>query len=311
MAQLLAYMVRRVGQHSLVELVDPDALDLNEPFFRHSVPDGSANRSIVSFNEWIGRRPAIDQDYSDVCGIFHVSRCGSTLLAKNLRDARDATVLSEPPFFRILRHRLDQTVSPSEAVHTSLAILEPWRKWARQKGTKLVIKFNSQMHMYLDELLPHMPGAKFVFLYREPRAVLESLERKPPLYLLREMAQRKYDLVPELQKIAASPLLLAGASRYCHAMANFSRHKTDAILHVPYPELEEMFPAIVDHFGLGDRLSWSGASYAKARSSHPAPDYVPISEAQLSAFADTHRELLQVAQSGFEAFETSLSNAAV
>lgn len=110
--------------------------------------------------------------------IFHVSRCGSTLLTQLLASLEQCVVMSEPPvldaFFRHYHHRPD--------MHGALDLLRQLVTMLGQKRqdaeTHFFIKFDSWHLPWLPFIREAFPDTLFIFLYREPDAVLASHRRQ-------------------------------------------------------------------------------------------------------------------------------------
>jgi len=297
----LPYLFKRYGQHNMVRLVDPEHLDLTQPFFRFALPASGGGESMETFDTWLAAQPEPNEDYADFCGIFHVSRCGSTLLARNIQASGQAVVLSEPPFFRILRHRMNDTISADVAWRACLAMLAAWRKWARRLAPHLVIKFNSQLHEYQRDIFARMPGARFLFLHREPAAVFESLIRKPAPYLQHGPSAAGLANLPQVR---CDPLLLAAASRYCPALDAFAALDRPDLMAVDYQELGDRYGAILAHFRLDPQIAppWSAHGDAKAATDGTERTYIPVSPCRVAQFARDHEDILAIAGAHYRRF---------
>lgn len=127
--------------------------------------------------------------------IFHVSRCGSTLLTQLLASLPQCIVMSEPPIIdSVLRLHHDQGRPDS-----TIALLRQVMRAMGQRRTgqekHLIIKFDC-WHLHSLELLrAAFPDTPCLFLYREPQAVLASHQR-----------QRGPQMVPGLIHPALLPL---------------------------------------------------------------------------------------------------------
>jgi len=101
--------------------------------------------------------------------VFHVTRCGSTLLAQMLAADSATVVIPEPPLLDdLLRANRDDLVPP-------LLALLGQRRFPESR--RLVVKLDSWalgFHGRLRTLFPRVP---FALLYREPGAVQESQRR--------------------------------------------------------------------------------------------------------------------------------------
>jgi hypothetical protein len=112
--------------------------------------------------------------------IFHVSRCGSTLLSQLLAEDKQNIVLSEVPFFdEILRmplQRPDEDWSGTEG-YLSAAV----RFYGQQRNPnqqRLLIKADSwHLHFY-EQYRNCFPGVPFFLLYRHPLEVLHSQQKQ-------------------------------------------------------------------------------------------------------------------------------------
>ncbi len=111
--------------------------------------------------------------------IFHVSRCGSTLLTQALATLPQCIVMSEPPaldaFFR-LHHRHPEQSGGAHTLRQLVAALGQQRSPAERH---LVIKFDCWHLPWLDFVHSAFPDTPILFLYRQPAAVLESHRRQP------------------------------------------------------------------------------------------------------------------------------------
>lgn len=112
--------------------------------------------------------------------IFHMSRCGSTLLSQMLAAAPENIVLSEaPPIDEILRaHFRDPRITEEQRVQW-LQWMVSVLAWRRQPAEKNVfIKFDSWHVMLLPLIQRAFPGVPWVFLYREPLEVMASANKQ-------------------------------------------------------------------------------------------------------------------------------------
>lgn len=106
--------------------------------------------------------------------IFHVSRCGSTLISQMLAQSSKNIVLSEPRIFdELLLSDLPQNVK-GQALIRSLKILGKRRSGEEES---LIVKLDSWHLLYFDFIRETFPEAKRMFLFREPSAVLRSQQK--------------------------------------------------------------------------------------------------------------------------------------
>jgi len=308
---LLPYLFKRAGRHNLVQMIDPERFDWSQGFFKLALPGDHPADGLVPFDDWLEAQGAHEGNFDNVSAIFHVSRCGSTLLSQNIKATNQAFVLSEPPFFRILRHQMDGTIDYETAVRACLAMLQAWRRWALTRAPRLLVKFNSQLHLDHRALFEGMPGAKFLFLYREPLSVLESLDRGTPSYLRREAAQGRIELIKEFAEIVADPIVLAGANRYCTALEIFSSITRDDLLKIEYPDLPGQYSKILRHLGFDETTApaWSAKHNAKSDQRDGPKPYQPVSPERLAQFANNNTKLLAIAERHFRRFRAEPAQA--
>ncbi|HEY0614989.1 MAG TPA: hypothetical protein VGC96_10130 [Candidatus Elarobacter sp.] len=153
-----------------------------EPFFEQT-----ADRAMRHpFNAVFARttpRSVLD-DFADEPGaepagfVFHMSRCGSTLIAQMIARLESALVLSEAqPFDALLRaapasnDRDDALLRSLRGAVRALAANHPDRR--------PVVKFHAWHVLRLPALARAFPAVPWAFVFREPRAVLRSQERAP------------------------------------------------------------------------------------------------------------------------------------
>lgn len=110
--------------------------------------------------------------------IFHVSRCGSTLLTQMLATLPSCIALSEPPvldaFFR-LHHRQPARSGGVQTFRRLVAALGQRRDSAERH---LVIKLDSWHMPWMPFVREAFPQTPIVLLYRAPQAVLDSHRRQ-------------------------------------------------------------------------------------------------------------------------------------
>lgn len=177
----------------MVDWIDLDGAGLREPFFEDTIhrllrlPYNQLFRAQTSFALL---RQLYDEDRrQDPTGfIFHISRCGSTLISQMLASSERNVVVSEaPPIDRVIRSR---DLSP-EKLRWILNAYAP----SRESGRLFFVKFDSWALSHIDAILETFPHVPWVFLYREPVEVIVSLLRQPG-----------YHAVPGMIDAVAPPL---------------------------------------------------------------------------------------------------------
>ena len=181
---------RLIVEHGRIEIewFADDGARFTEPFFEETLArlarlPGNARRARR-------RTPAdalreIAPGMPPTAFIFHVSRCGSTLLAQLLAAVPANRVVAEAPVIDdILRApRLDPRVSDEDRI--------AWLRGAvaalgqRAGADRFFVKLDCWSLFELPLIRRAFPGVPCVFVYRQPLEVLVSLLRQPSLTLVR------------------------------------------------------------------------------------------------------------------------------
>jgi hypothetical protein len=133
--------------------------------FRHQTP-------LESLGEIVSAQPGLQP----AGFIFHMSRCGSTLICQMLASLTRNIVISEAePIDTILRaHIRDVKITDEQRIqwlHWIVGALG-WRRHPEEKH--LFIKFDCWHALFLPLIERAFPGVPWVFVYREPLEVLAS-----------------------------------------------------------------------------------------------------------------------------------------
>lgn len=147
-----------------------DAQPFREPFFHDDI---NRIKSKFAVNR---QRPFVQTAVSTLAPtrmerepdllVFHVSRCGSTLLTQLLGLDEQITTLAEVPLF-------DELLA-LPATHDRRTLLRAAAQLLRRGTEKLVIKCDSWHLLHYDFLRSCFPDTPVVFLYRHPGEVWQS-----------------------------------------------------------------------------------------------------------------------------------------
>ena len=112
--------------------------------------------------------------------IFHVSRCGSTLLTQLLGLSDQHIVLSEVPFIDDILKQLniDEWLTNTEYQAILKAAINLYGRRFNIKQEKLFIKTDSWHLYYLPLFRLLYPSTPFLLLFRNPEEVLHSQQKK-------------------------------------------------------------------------------------------------------------------------------------
>jgi hypothetical protein len=140
-----------------------------DTLFRHQMP-------LEQLGEIMPSQPAVPP----AGFIFHMSRCGSTLISQMLAAVPENIVLSEPgPLDTILRvHFQNPEITEEQRVRWLQWLVGPWA-WRRQAAEKnLFIKFDAWHTPFLPLIQRAFPDVPWIFVYREPLEVMVSQARR-------------------------------------------------------------------------------------------------------------------------------------
>jgi hypothetical protein len=152
-----------------------------EPFFEQTVDRAMRHPFNLAFSRrtplaTLDALAAVAPELAPAGFIFHMSRCGSTLIAQMLAQLSAAIVLSEAqPLDALLQFRrrgVDDATLCGWLRGMMSALAGP--HVSRQR---LFVKFHAWHVLELPLIRRAFPGVPAVFVFREPRAVLRSHER--------------------------------------------------------------------------------------------------------------------------------------
>lgn len=213
--------------------------------------------------------------------VFHMSRCGSTLIAQALAALRDTVVLSEPAAFDTLLQWLIASPSfdPGRSSALLRGLLSALGQPRRPEDRRLFVKTDCWHIRHIDRILSAFPGVPWVFLYRDPREVLVSQARMPGIFVV-PGALISHGLHPPA-RLMNQPLEHGAwvLGQVLRDAASAFRHQPGGLL-VNYSELPAALETrLAGHFGLAleaaeiSVLRAAGARDAK----NPHQDFRPAS----------------------------------
>jgi len=179
------------GSEPIVEWGYLGARRFAEPFFQETITESRRlpfstlfhhRTSMEALERRFEARPGLSPDGF----VFHLSRCGSTLVAQMLAALPSAVVISEAgPIDSILRARI---AHPSIAETAQI----DWLRWIvsalgqRRAGDEryLFVKLDSWNTLALPLVRRAFPDVPWIFLYRDPVEVLVSQSGRPSAHLI-------------------------------------------------------------------------------------------------------------------------------
>lgn len=182
--QWVPYKLSAEAEQTLCRWLYVGDKPFSEPFFDDTIsrcrkengfrPHSVSNTSLLE--DWAGALPSVEP----TAFIFHISRCGSTLVSQLLGLNPDHIVLSEVPFLdEVLRVPYKQQHYPAfEPVHALKAAFRIYGQKRTGNEQKLFIKTDSWHVFFYKKLRELYPDAPFILLYRAPLEVIQSHRRK-------------------------------------------------------------------------------------------------------------------------------------
>lgn len=225
-----------------------------EPFFENTVAKALAR----PFNQLFRPRTPIaalgafarDEPGLAPSGfVFHMSRCGSTLVAQMLAALPGTIVLSEPaPIDAVLRA---EARDEEERIRWLKGMVSALGQRRRGDEARLFIKFDCWDTLDLPLIRKAFPAVPCIFLYRDPVAALASQLHRRGAHTVPGM------VASELFGIDRHAALAMPAAEYCArvlaAICDAAcRHAFDGeLLLVEYRQLPDALAAIIaPHFGI-------------------------------------------------------------
>jgi len=136
--------------------------------------------------------------------IFHLSRCGSTVVSQMLAAAPEILVISEaPPIdFPLRLPHVPSTVSDSDRRRWLKLIIAALGVKRSPAQSHYVIKFDAWHICYFDFIREAFPNVPWIFIYRDPVEVLVSHRDSPSALTMpgfinpRVLGLAPYDMAP-------------------------------------------------------------------------------------------------------------------
>jgi hypothetical protein len=235
---------RWLGEHSLTEPFFNDTMNraVRNPFtllFRHETP-----------LETLRSRAEIRPGLRPAGFIFHMSRCGSTLVSQALSASPENVVISEAPALDSLLRGGTQ-VDPEQRIAWIRWIASALGQQRTGQETRCFIKLDCWHIPYLPLLREAFPDVPWIFLYRDPLEVLASHDGAPALWRVPGMLDPELIGMDLASVRAMDPLEYCARvlGKICEGALSF---RTDRLRRfVNYPELPEaVWTTIGSHFGI-------------------------------------------------------------
>jgi hypothetical protein len=240
--------VRWTAGHPVIEWCDFRDLAFTDPFFIHTYfrlrerhPD---TRTWETGADHLLQR-ADEVGVLEPSGfIFHMSRCGSTLLSRLLGSSTRVLSLGEPdPLLGMLD--FPASVGLQERRTWLRALILALGRPRRASECHYVIKFTSYCLFHMALIHEVFPGTPWVFVFREPVAVMQSVLCRPNGFMRMqarpEEAARYLELPPTaISAMAQEEYAARFLARMCaFALAQESSSAGSNVRFIPYEWLPE------------------------------------------------------------------------
>lgn len=213
----------------------------DEPFFIDTLTSQPPDQRLCCFTHFA----ALEQFCENIplsALVFHISRCGSTLLTQMLATLPQCVALSEPPIIDSLLYHYQQGIL--DRLHCISLLRGVARALGQRRSAQqqhLVIKLDCWHLQHLDVLREAFPEVPALFLYRQPLQVVASHQRQRGPQMLPSM------LDPDWVK-APDDLLPGDLDVYClHVLNRFMQTALTAahngqLIPVNYNRLPDVVP---------------------------------------------------------------------
>jgi hypothetical protein len=169
----------------LVEWCFTDGVPFTDPFFGETIETCFQNPCRLLFRQQtgvddLGRYVADHPGVPPAAFIFHMSRCGSTLVSQMLAQVPEHLVLSEPgPVDAVLRAaHYRPGVSDNDRIRWLRWIVGVLGRAHDPHQERLYVKFDAWSVLDLPIVRAAFPDVPWLFLYRDPVEVLMSHSRR-------------------------------------------------------------------------------------------------------------------------------------
>ena len=313
-SHMLPIKFAQAGKHILVHLISAEKLNMMWGFFRDSLkalPDGQVPEKIIDLKTWLKLNEQPVTSLPEIGFIFHISRCGSTLLSQNLKASQRFVVLGEAEFLGGIYG--EQTCIPANLRATvAQRALKAWNQWAYSCNKQLICKLNSKKISRRKCLREDFPKSKMLFLYREPVSVTESLIRKPSGSIAKQcwlddansLVQENGEQGEKDSGLKVSPSGYV-AQVYLFCLTEIKAAILCGHFACDYRHLSRDFSKIVDFFidsktgktlikseAMDEKLEWNNHWSAK-KGEWQSKTYLPVSEESMYTFRQNNLRLLE------------------
>ncbi|MBE8727072.1 sulfotransferase family protein [Flavobacterium hungaricum] len=157
--------------------------------------------------------------------IFHISRCGSTMLSQSLATSSENIMISEAPIIdQILRNEIFGTETKTALLKAVLRFFGQ-KRFPKQKH--LILKLDAWNIFEIDYLRSIFPNIPFALLYRNPGEVLRSHQKMAGMHMVPNLIPPAvFGITPnEIDQIDSKQYRALVLEKYFQGFLDF--HQTD------------------------------------------------------------------------------------
>lgn len=251
------------------------------------------------------------EDISPTGLIYHMSRCGSTLVGRMLASQPDTIVLSEPsPMDAMINLAQRPDVDTDAAIGMIRATVSALGRWAAP-SKRFVIKLDAWHTLSMPLLRAAFPVTPWVFLFREPLEVIVSHLKQPGRHTVQGL--REAERLLTVDDAQQSREIQIGKAISAIGGAAIENWPLGGGVAINYTSLDNGgADRIMEHLGMnvGDSAREKAAIAAKMDAKFPDRAFVSDSQekaamttnaardAAQGQIAHNHRKLLQLAGLG-------------
>ena len=219
--------------------------NLQDAFMQETIARIPASETVLHVTRDELRRAASDNAPAGI--IFHVARCGSTLISQSLKQLGNLAVYAEPqPVNELL-------VPPHEWPRADLvaAIRALGSAFARHAGGPYVLKLSSWNTLFCDIVTEAFPETNWVLCLRDPVEVGVSLLQQPPGWMssaggsLRGLAEM---FAPDAVPGSREELVARAYGAFCAAVARLDAGRGRLVAYEALPAA--VWDTVAPHFSL-------------------------------------------------------------
>ncbi|KAF2517347.1 sulfotransferase family protein [Flavobacterium foetidum] len=162
--------------------------------------------------------------------VFHVSRCGSTMLSQSLASSEENIMISEASILdQILRSEILSLAAKSQVLKSVIRLLAH-KRFSQQKNT--ILKLDAWSIFKVDYLRKVFPEIPFALLYRNPAEVLRSHQKMSGMHMVPNIIPASVFGIKknEMQELSLPQYRALVLEKYFKAFLDFYRKHNNVTL---------------------------------------------------------------------------------